>query len=369
MKHFLTTTLLLSASLLAETGSASTRFACCPEPEQGGRPDAHAPISIMSDHTHTAGEWMLSYRFMRMNMNGMRQASNSVSANEVFAGDQIGYAVTPEQMTMDMHMLGGMLALNDQITLMAMVHYLYNDMDHRINPAAGMLIMANGGSDHFNTQTSGIGDTRLSALYEFYSSANRKAHAGFGLSLPTGSIQQSDTIPVMGAGRIESILPAPMQLGSGTVDLLPSLTFRQQLKRWSYGVQGNATLRLQERNERDYRLGHQAELVSWGGYMLADWISLNGGLSYQWAGELQGKQRDINQGPTMSGTHTVTTAYERNYGGQRLDAIFGFNLLKPAGPLQGHRLALDLRFPLWQDLNGYQLNRSSQITLGWQKAW
>lgn len=66
---------------------------------------------------------------------------------------------------------------------------------------------------------------------------------------------------------------------------------------------------------------------------------------------------------------SVSTAFGENYGGERLDVILGVNLLKPTGWLEGHRLALDLRLPLWQDLNGYQLETDSALTIGWQKAF
>ena len=36
------------------------------------RPDAHAPIGVMAEHTHSAGEFMLSYRFAVMNMAGIQ---------------------------------------------------------------------------------------------------------------------------------------------------------------------------------------------------------------------------------------------------------------------------------------------------------
>lgn|GEM_PF-6414264 len=41
----------------------------------------------------------------------------------------------------------------------------------------------------------------------------------------------------------------------------------------------------------------------------------------------------------------------------------------PRGPWKGHRLALDLRLPLYRDLNGYQLETDYKFTIGWQKAW
>jgi len=35
-----------------------------------GRADGHAPIGVMGDHQHEAGEWMVSFRYMRMAMEG-----------------------------------------------------------------------------------------------------------------------------------------------------------------------------------------------------------------------------------------------------------------------------------------------------------
>ena len=40
------------------------------EPWTAARPDGHAPISVMGDHMHAMGEWMVSYRYMTMDMEG-----------------------------------------------------------------------------------------------------------------------------------------------------------------------------------------------------------------------------------------------------------------------------------------------------------
>ena len=173
----------------------------------------------------------------------------------------------------------------------------------------------------------------------------------------------------MGSGRVRSVLPAPMQLGSGTFDLLPSITLRQELASYSYGIQASGILRLEDENDRHYRLGHQFKLTSWAGIRITDWISLACGLEYNWLEELQGDQKDINQGPAMMGRNTVTTAYGENYGGESVKAILGINLLAPKGQWRGHRLAADLHLPLYRNLNGYQLESDYTISLGWQKAW
>lgn len=365
MKQFTLYTILSIA--VAAAASANSTTPSCPEKTHSPGPDAHAPISVMGEHTHKKGEWMLSYRSMQMVMDGMRHDNRNLSSSEVFSAGS-GYLVAPENMTMQMQMLGGMYAIGEKLTLMLMTGYLNQKMDHRINPMANMLITANDGDTTFTTQTKGIGDTKLSALYKYYDENGEQRHVGLGLSLPTGSIEEKDHLPVMGSGRVHSVLPAPMQLGSGTYDLMPSATFLRKFKDWSCGLQAAGVIRLEEHNHRGYRLGHQFVLTGWAGYPLADWISLEGGLKYLHAGRLRGNQEDINRGPMM-GSDTVTTAYSENYGGERIDAILGFNVLSTNGDLKGHRLAVDLHLPLWQKLNGYQLKNRYALTLGWQKAW
>jgi hypothetical protein len=356
--------ILLFSTLTAATSAtfAAPSFSCCAtDDSHQGRPDEHAPISVMGDHTHAKSGWMMSYRTMHMNMDGMRYGTDRVSSGDVLAES---YSVTPESMSMDMHMLGLMYAPTDKLTLMLMANYIETEMDHRVLPmSAGMI---NNGSTKFTTETSGIGDVKIGGLYRFYLEENRKAHLGLSLSLPTGSIDEKDTTPGMG-GPANRQLPAPMQLGSGTYDLLPSLTYVQQFEDWSYGAQANAIIRLESENDNGYRLGDVFGATTWVGSNLNEWVGINTGLNYTYTSKLTGSQDDINK--TMGGNKTVTTAYESNTGGERLDAIFGINLYVPTGSLKGQRIAIDLRLPLWQDLNGYQLETDYALTLGWQMGF
>jgi len=359
-----TKTLSFSITLAAVSASYATpAFPCCPTDEHSiSRPDAHAPISVMGDHTHREGGWMLSYRYMNMQMDGMRRGTKRVNSQSVFTEN---YAVAPENMTMEMHMFGLMYAPTDQLTLVAMTNYIDTAMNLRVNPAVAEMI--NGGDPGFTTESSGFGDIKVSALYRFYLEDKSKAHFGIGFSLPAGSIDEKDDTPSM-VGRQCQQLPAPMQLGSGTIDLLPSLTFVQQLENWSWGAQASGVIRLESENGNSYRLGNKFELTSWGGYNLAEWLGLTGGLSYGYAGKLKGDQKDVGTAGPM-GRRSVTTAFGDNYGGERIDLILGINLLKPSGYLEGHRLSFDLRLPLWRDLNGYQLESDYALTFGWQKAF
>ena len=367
---------LFASTALCSAETFTPSSPAVPPPDgQSPRPDAHGPISVMADHTHAQGKLMLSYRFMHMDMDGMRSGTKSISSGDVFMADG-GYTVSPENMSMDMHMFGIMYAPYDRLTLMLMANYLETEMDHSINPMAPAMLINAVGGDHFTTETSGWGDTKLSALYRFYREDNKKAHVGLGLSLPTGSIDERDRTPrppnpsagmPMPTFNVNQ-LPAPMQLGSGTFDLLPSITFAQQFEDWSWGAQANGVIRLEDENSNGYRLGHVFETIGWASYNLADWIGLNAGLSYKNTGRLKGTQDNVGLNGPM-GLNSVTTAFDDNYGGDRLDAILGFNLVGTKGPFKGHRLAADVRLPVWQDLNGYQLETDLVATLGWKVSF
>jgi hypothetical protein len=137
------------------------------------RPDGHAPISVMGDHLHKKGEFMLSYRFMQMKMEGNLSSSESISNVDIYQN----YMVAPQAMHMKMHMLGFMFAPSNKLTLLLMVNYLNNDMD---------LITKMGVA--FTTKSSGLSDLKLGGLLKLWNKNKQTLHANFGLSIPTGNI-------------------------------------------------------------------------------------------------------------------------------------------------------------------------------------
>jgi len=130
----------------------------------------HAPIGVMADHRHKKGEWMLSYRFMHMDMDGNRNGTTSLTPTQIattvpnrFFGQPMQpptLRVVPTKMPMNMHMIGGMYGLSDRVTLMAMTNILDIEMDH-------LTFMGDMGSTirgAFTTNTSGLGDSRIAAI-------------------------------------------------------------------------------------------------------------------------------------------------------------------------------------------------------------
>ena len=327
------------------------------------KPDSHAPIGVMGDHLHKKGEFMLSYRYMRMTMKDNLVDSDDISPETIVTtipnrffgnpGMPPTLRVVPVEMTMDMHMVGAMYAPSDNVTLMLMGMIVSNDMDH-ITFQGGI------GTNQlgvFTTSASGLGDTRFSALISLSKKENTRIHANVGLSIPTGSITETDDIltPMNMTPTVR--IPYPMQLGSGTWDFLPGITYSGNKDKLGWGTQVKGNLRLGE-NDEGYTLGNRFELSSWVSYRLADWLSSSFRVIGQTLGKIDGMDANIMA--------PVQTADPDFHGGQRVDASFGLNLIGTKGFLTNQRLAIELALPMIQNLNGPQLKTTSVLTIGWQ---
>ncbi|MEL7145131.1 MAG: transporter [Bacteroidota bacterium] len=318
------------------------------------RPDGHAPIGVMGDHTHSKGELMISYRYMRMNMDGMRNENDALTSEQVL--QDFGFTVTPVSMPMNMHMLGAMYAVSDQLTLMTMVNIVSISMDHTSRPGI-----------NFTTETSGLGDIRLGGLYKFFDKNHQRMHFNFSVNIPTGSIDETDVTPL--PMEAERQLPYPMQLGSGTFDVLPGVTYVNEIGNYSMGAQLSGNIRLTE-SSRDYRLGHQFAATYWSAYKLTDFLSLSGRFSYTAQGAIEGADTELGQvNPMNNALSTVPTAFPENFGGSQLFFGGGLNVYIAEGPLKNIRIAGEMQWPLLRHLNGPQMETDDILTLGIQYSF
>jgi hypothetical protein len=313
-------------------------------PWTAGRPDGHAPITVMGDHMHAMGEWMLSYRYMTMDMEGLLKGSDSIAAAS--SGYPMGGTMLPKAMTMDMHMLGAMHAISDKWTLMGMLNYLDNDMT-----------MLNG----MSMESNGLGDLKLSGLYDLASWDNgRRVHLNVGISAPTGAIDERKADGT-------TILPYGMQLGSGTWDFLPALTFLGQTDNYSWGAQVGGVLRMGD-NDRDYSLGNRVDIALWGGRKLSDSFSLSAKFDYFSLSQVDGEDKYVTAKPAM--TKDMSPGYDSIHQGRDLSTFgLGLNYYCRNGTFKGHRLAVEWETPMSEDVNGVQLETDSIWSLGWQYAW
>ena len=303
-------------------------------------------INALSTHTHIEGELMLGYKFMFMEMGGNRDGTRNISRSRVLRD----FRVAPTAMRMQMHMSELMYAPTENWTLMTMVPYLRLSMDHVTRTGR-----------RFSTTSEGIGDLKIKSLYTFYErytdTSRHRLMLNTGLSVPTGSIDEKDDTPA-GPNRD---LPYPMQLGSGTFDLLPGVTYLGETDNWSWGGEVIPTIRLGE-NSNDYTLGNQYQLSVWATRLWTEWLSFSMRLDGQMWGDIDGAHPDLN--PAM-----VPTADPTRRGGERLDLSLGLNMYVPRGLLKGQRLSIGYGFPLYQSLDGPQLETDWRLTVGWNVTW
>ena len=352
------------------------------------RVDSHAPIGVMGDHLMAAGEWMVSYRFMNMHMDGMRSGTDDITSDEIalmpnaLGGEDMRmgdfadgsprimtvpgtYRIAPLEMDMRMHMLGMMYGFSRDITGVVMLNYLEKEMTSLTYQ--GMAGTTQVGT--FTGKTSGIGDTKVSALIRLGDSAEHDLHFNAGISLPTGSITEGGSVlppfsGMMGTlpGELVEIdrLAYNMQLGSGTVDLEPGITYTANKDDLSWGGQAKATLRLYD-NKEDYRLGNVFEGTAWVAQRWQQWVSTSARITAKSEGSIKGRDIVITGGNPLSDP--------ANSGRDEVDLLLGVNLLGTSGWAKGQRLALEVGAPVYEKVDGVQMSKEWTATLGWQTAF
>ncbi len=310
------------------------------------RPDSHAPIGVMGDHTHLKGEWMLSYRYMFMHMDQTFDGDSQVSDLRAQGMGPGRFMVVPTEMDMNMHMVGVMHAVSDNLTLLGMMNYTELSMEHRF----GM-----GGAGTFNTKTSGWGDFKLGGLYKFYDQDRQRAHFGLNLVLPTGDFEEEDATPASPNG---AVLPYPMQLGAGTWGINPSLTYLAQWNNWSMGAQVSGMWYFED-NDAGWHPGVSGSATSWVAWKWSDQFSSSLRLGVHSWSDIQGSDSRLN-------VNMVPTARTDLRAGTRADLSLGLNYQLPGS---GIRVGAEFGMPVYQHLNGPQLGTDYWFTIGTQFSW
>ncbi len=308
------------------------------------RADGHAPISVMGDHIHHKGGVMISYRYMTMDMRELREGTNDKTNADAHAK----YMVAPQDMVMNMHMLGAMYAPSNTLTFMVMANYLEQSMN---------LQMRDG--NQFSTRTDGFGDLSINTLYRIFNKNQKAMHGQLGLSLPTGSIEEKAVLPMSMGNALQ--LPYPMQTGTGSFGVNLGLTYLGQNNKLSWGHQLMAALSLNE-NDQDYRFGNR--------YSLNHWLSARAGNNLSVSIRIEGLFIDeIHGSSPLLNPMMVSTADSSNSGATIVNSGFGLNYMITNGHLRDFRVSAEISTPLYQDLNGIQLKQNYNITFGVQQAF
>lgn len=330
---------------------------------------APLPAGVMFGHMmNQADEIMVGYRYQYTDQSGSMRHGNDLASNQQLidnacSGYSNGCLYTPKSMHMQMHMLDLMYAPTDWLNIMLMPQLM--SMDMTMGQPLQSASSTHSGAKHTSND---IGDTIVTALVKVLDSDGHHLHAGLGTSAPTGNIaaKLSPGSLVSAAGTAITAGSATyqdygMQLGSGTWDLKPSLTYSGQLDRWSWGAQFSGTKRLQK-NKYGYAYGDIFQATSWGSYQLWDWLSASIRGVYTAQSKIRGASNQNHE-------YTSTVDYANNYGGRFADIGFGLNAYIPEGQFAGHNVSVEWLQPVSTDVNGYQLDRTGALSVNWNYSF
>ncbi len=309
-------------------------------------PHLHPPIGVFGEQVHAKGQAMLSYRFQRVVMDDLMMGRTQLSAEEV--QQRTGDAVVPSRMVSSTHLFEAMWVALDEITFVASIPFIDKKMWN---------IRSGGGP--FTTRARGFGDARISLLYRVYEDEFGLVHLNIGLSLPSGATNVTDMTPMSGSKPAR--LPYIMQLGSGTIDLLPGFTYNGRWRGNAWGAQISGVLHAGT-NKRGYTLGNRYSATGWFGRRWLPWLDTSFRMNWQQWSELNGED-DQHVGSLLTGEN------RDRQDGRRLDVLFSLDFYAPTGGLRGARLALEAGLPAYQYLDGPQLRTKWLMTAGIQYAF
>ena len=293
------------------------------------------PVNVLGSHTHLKGGIMLGYRYMYMDMSHNQEGTRDVSLSDSLSR----YPVVHTSMSMEMHMAELMYAPSDYVTVMSMIPYAENTMHHLMDTG-----------ERTTAYSSGVGDVSFMAMINVLGNPKTKGHrlvVNAGLTAPTGAIDAKS-----GGKQLEY----NMQLGSGTWDFQPGLTYLGESESWSWGAQVLGTVRT-GMNDHDYRLGDKYRLSAWTQYKVADWFGPSARLDWHAWGNVHGADPAMN--PARNPAFDATKQW-----GERLDFLLGLNFYISKGLLKGNRLSVEGGIPVYQNLAGPTIGVDWMITAG-----
>jgi hypothetical protein len=347
IKIHLTITLIVGSTLLLFAQEADT--AACIQQSCCSSHNA-TPAGIMISHVHTKNEWMISYKYMNMQMGGLMNGAKNISSTDVFNN----YLMSPTTMQMDMHMLMVMYGISHRLTVMGMFNYNQSSMQMEMFTQSGHHhSMDAGGSGSHSMESSGFGDIKLYALYGIVNKPRHQFLASLGLSIPTGSINMKG--PDNDMLYPDKRLPYSMQSGSGTYDVLPCLNYVYQHKKITASAQVSSTIRTQT-NTVGYKLGNELMVNSW--------------FAYQWLNIISSSLRlegvttqNISGYDASSYAFNEPSANPYNYGGQKVNAYIGSVFQLKNGKLKKTGLAVEYGLPVYQYVNGIQMKTKQLVNI------
>ena len=349
----------LTALTLALPATSAQAYVglCC------GKCGGNMPLNIMGAGVPETKEFRFKVSPMTMHMEDLSDGGDSIDGDTLLGNP---YMAVPTAMDMQMLNITAGYSFTDDLFGGVMFMYKDNSMDMKFSS----MMQGITGQEGYTMESSGLADTMLMGKYRLFTDdplvPTRQASLMFGLSLPTGSIDEKNTTHPL-AMRQGELLPYSMQLGSGTFDPSIGIVYSGSKSPYWWGANAIYTARLYD-NERDYRLGNEFRIDLYGMYQMRHDLVAELQLNGSYWGKIRG---EMDESVTGASGHAIqndpdspymTPMWDTdNYGGRKLLATVGLQW-QPV-PLQ--IVAFDIGAPLYQHLNGPQLEEKYRLMLTW----
>lgn len=283
----------------------------------------------------------LQYEWMKMKdiMEGSSEKSYDYALSK--------YMTIPTEMIMQKTTLNVAYGLNEEVSLLASIPYIKNDMDMRMK----MMSMT---TDMTMDTVDGIGDITLMAFYKLHADRDiaptERITIGAGIKVPTGDYEAREN------GELVHMM---MQAGTGSWD--PVFVING-MKAWGRTyLLTTVTYQLTTENDRGYEVGDRLTIDITGKHRVTDLFNVSLALNYIHS------KRDKTDGSIDPSSPSGRVNYQNpssmldNVENTGLDSYFitpGIEF-KPS-PGSPWTFNASAKFPIYQDVNGIQ-----QVTNDW----
>jgi hypothetical protein len=314
--------------------------------------DAHPPIGVFGEAVHHSGEVKLSYRLQVGNQQGLQEGRTEIQPSQI-EDDYSGGSI-PLSLRSYAHVIELTWKPAESVTLFVTLPFYERTLDQ--------FVVSTG--QRYSVSVRGFGDVILNGLYRVFADEVHRVHLNLGLSLPSGSTNETAEAPAGLDGVTEGTLqrlPYPMQLGSGTLALRPGFTYNGLYQKTFWGGQILGILQAGT-NSEGYKPGNEYSLTGWVGRRWKPWLRTSFRMKWQQWFNPTGADDQMN--PALS-----PLANPGFQAGQRVDALFGVDFYVQEGRLRGSRISIEAGLPAFQDLEGPQLRTDWLLTAGLQYAF
>ena len=283
---------------------------------------------------------VLEGRTVRIGYSWERRFARGLGArNDDFSRDDaraLGYSSTPRSRELTFHTFEIAYAPHPRTTLVMEVPFIQTELE-RVDQLGGRTTV----------DTEGVGDMAFSLVGPFIRKGNESTQIRIGFNAPTGSIRRSD----------DGVrLPYDSQIGNGTWDLEWGWTYEGAWDRFAWGGQATGHHPV-SRNDLDYRTGSRFVTSVWGAGTIISGLSVS--LRTEWEKQNNIRGDDDALDPTFDPSENP-----RLRGGHRITFYPGASLEVPR--LNGQRIGVEFGIPVYQDINGPQLQHDWSVKTAWR---